>query len=239
MIQKIRAKDLVVTDDEIVDFIKNNDIRHLKLMAGFDYSAYLYLIYPDYKKELTLSRDWLNIRYRNYAISVRTPSMLRQYVGNNINIVRDKSSKERRLELFKIRPIDFEFEGLFNGFYKKIKTNIPYFTKSGHFVIPQKFANDNIGEAIDFSRISFDRVNNELIERGYIFCRLVSPTDKSGFTYPLSKRTNGHRTRQLVELQQKLEIYGKNMINFKYKTTTHDDDNHYDLIVFEEISFES
>jgi len=230
MLHKINARNIILKEEAIVDFIKTNNINHLKIMVGIDHDAYLCAFYPDDKKDIILGKDWINIIHVKNTVGFRTPRILRKYVGSDIDISRDRVED---FELFKIRPIKFSFENLINGSYKKPRLEVPYFTNSGNCVVPEKFVHNNIEDITECKRLSFN-TDEDLIERGYIYFNFTNSFDRSIMTYPLSRCNNGYRTRQLVDIDNKLKVYGKNLKNFKYHSIIRDDKNEYDCIIFQE-----
>lgn len=232
MIHKIKSRNIILKEESVLDFIRMNKVMHLKIMAGFDYEVYLKAIYPDDKRDLTLGKDWINIIYRNHAICFRTPRILRKYVGSDIDIIRSTGE----FEIFKIRPISFDFGDLLSEFFKKSRLDVPYFTTSGHCVIPDKFMQTNANSSTD-KRISFDKMGGDLIEKGYLVFRFTNLFDKNNMSYPLSKCNNGWRTRQLVEIDNKLKIYGKDIRHFQYRSIVKDEE--CDVVVFQEVIIES
>jgi len=230
MLHKINARNIILKEEAIVDFIKTNNINHLKIMIGIDNDAYLYASYPDDKKDIILGKDWINIIHIKNTVGFRTPRILRKYVGSDIDISRDCVED---FELFKIRPIKFSFEDLINGSYKRSKLEIPYFTNSGSCIVPEKFVFDNIEDIIEYKRLSFID-DEDLMEKGYVCFKFTNSFDKSVMTYPLSKCNNWYRTRQLIDINNKLKVYGKDLKNFKYHSIIRDDKNQYDCIIFQE-----
>jgi hypothetical protein len=194
--------------------------------------------FPDYNKELTLGKQWMKVTYGKRKIYVRTPSILKPYVGKNIKVYKDRAF-ESEFELFRVAPVDFEMKKIFYNKKRRASLDTPYFSKTSYCVIPRKYIREHSGVEIFSSRLSFNRTDALVLESGYIYCRIFLYENELGnLIYSLSKCTNGARAR-VNKLSEIVAEAGKDLINFQYEATVFDDNNKYNLIVFKEVRLES
>ncbi len=232
MIQKVKPKNLVINDIEITMFMISNSVNHIRFVVEENSDGYISAKFPDYENMLVIEKHWMKVHYGPRATSIRTPSFLKYYKGKDIEIYRDESDDD--FELFRIRPIKFWPESLLIGKYKRTKLNTPYFTRSNCLVITKDFIKENNNDLLLFSKISFDTVDQHIIDSGVIFARFVRGNHRNVLSYSLKDYGNNLRTTTLVKLMDMLHDSGKKITDFQYRGIVHDENRGYDLIAFEE-----
>jgi len=233
---EIRARSFIIQDNSVIEFMQKNHIKHIRFIADLNNGEACILVkFPDYSKELTFGKQWMKVIYGKRGVYVRTPSILKPYVGKNIRIYRDIIFGDQ-FELFRVVPVDFEIKGPFSS-NRRLSMNVPYFSKTAYCIIPRKYILEHVGIEIFSSKLSFNRTDALVIDSGYIFCRIfLNNPDNGMLIYTLSRCTNGVRAR-VKKLSEIVSEAGKDLSNFQYETTIHD--SGYDLIVFKEVELGS
>lgn len=234
MIHKIQAKNLIINDQKIIGFMRNNSIKHLKFRIEFDKDAYFSIEYPDYDNLMTLEKQWLKITYGPRKVYVRTPSILKGFAGKDLDIYQEEIFPVK-FEAFRAKPVDFSIEDTKGK--RGVGVNYPYFSSSGFLVIPDQYLrNNNFGNDILESRLSFNRTDGFLLNQGIMLCRITK--EKEDYSFPLRRYANGVCTRRLSSFSDLVIGYGKDMRNFIYNSTIDETKTGHKLIAFEEVELD-
>jgi hypothetical protein len=234
MIQKIKPKSFVIKDFGVVDFMRSEKISHIKFNINIDDGVYVSIEFPDNKKMITLGKNWFKVHYGLRTVSSRTPLFLLEHKGMDVDVYKDKSSKNK-FELLRIKPVGFEISNMESRSKKPVGSVLPYFSKSGYCFIPKRFLDNNFGDS-QGKALSFNRTNDFIVQEGFIFCRVTEEYEIGNMSYPINNYGNGFRTRILLKLHDLVSNNGKELKNFQYKDVVMDDELNYKLIIFEEVS---
>lgn len=234
MIQKIKAKSFSIQDPSVIDFMRTNQIHHLRFDINIDDGAYISAHYPDYNKLASIEKCWFKIHWGKRVVCVRNPSMFKDSIGKEVEVYKDNIFKKSR-ELFRIRPIGFNVISSFKERRRRVKINSPYFSNSGYCVIPRDYIVKKDLVDIFRSKLSFNRTNEYLVGRGLIFARITKDFEPGGLMYSLRECSNGVCTRFLKEVKKIVSEKGSKLKNFQYEDTMYDENYKYNLIIFKEI----
>ena len=237
MIQKIKSKNFCIQDPKIQEFMRLNEINHLKFVVDIENEIFISAKFPDYDNLLSFDKKWLKVHWGNRVVSVRTPAILKDHIGKNIDVYQEKIFNDKR-ELFRVKPVDFKLNNIFKKKCKRIKLNIPYFSKSGYCVIPIDYIRKKNINNIQICRLSFNRIDSNLINLGFIFARITKHKDIGFLSYPLKECSNGMMTRTLTKVLDIIYENGKKITDFQYLKTVYDKNYKYDLIVFKEVKID-
>ena len=237
MIQKLKVRNFCIQDNNIKEFMRINQVEHLKFNTVLDDEVYIIVEYPDYDNLLSFDKNWLNVNWGGRAVYVRIPSIFRDHIGQEVEVYQDNIFRKSH-EVFRIRPIGFDLVKGLKAKSRRIKINVPYFSKEGQCIIPKKYIRDNNLTRIFTSRLSFNRVDSYLVSQGFIFARVTRERDVGGLSYPLMECSNGVRTRKINGVLDILCEHGKKIRNFQFLKTVYDKTYEYDLIVFKEVKLD-
>lgn len=167
-------------------------------------------------------------RYKKEFLKFRTPSLLRRFIGKNINVYKDYLSDDPD-EIFRIEPIDFNI--IEHSANERLKN--PVLTKTGICIIPAYYVNSYLDERISGMRINFNETSLQILEQG---AAAAYVTDKdTRLSYPLYKYEHGLKTRTMESLNEFFNEAGKQLCLFKYQRTIFYDGYHkFGTIIFEE-----
>jgi len=236
MIHRIQAKNFVIKDQAIIGSMRDRGIKHLKFRMELNKEAYFSIEYPDYDNLITLEKQWLKLIYGPRKVYIRTPSILKEFVGKDLDIYRDEVFPVS-LEAFRAKPIGFSIEPLSRKGKRGVGMNYPYFSSSGFFVIPDQYIRDHgFGNDILGSRLSFNRTDGFLVEKGILLCRITK--EREDYSFPLRRYTNGVCTRKIFAFEKLIVSYGKSIDNFIYNSTIDEKKTGHKLIAFEEVDLD-
>ena len=237
MIQKLKVRSFCIRDSCIEEFMRINQVEHLRFNIILEDEEYISVEYPDYDNLLSFDKTWLKVHWGGRVVYVRNPSIFRDHIGKEVEIYQDKIFR-KSYEVFRIKPIGFRFTKNLKPKSKRVKINVPYFTKSGQCVIPKKYIVDNNLVKILSSRLSFNRIDSYLVSRGFIFARVTKSRDIGRLSYPLMECSNGVRTRKINGVLDVIDENGKDLKNFQFFKTVYDKNYKYNLIVFKEVNID-
>ena len=234
MIQKIRSRNFPIQNSSVIDFMRINQIEHLRFDINLEDDMYISVQYPDYNNLLSFEKSWFKIHWGKRAVSIRNPSIFKDHIGKEVEIYKEKIFT-KNYELFRIRPIGFDIINDIKLRKRRIKINIPYFSKSGYCVIPKEYIKKNNLVKIFRSKLSFNRIDSHLVSTGFIFARITKERELGNLSYPLRECSNGFCTRSLNGVLDIVFENGKKITDFQYIDTTYDEKYDYDLIIFKEV----
>lgn len=232
--QVITHKSFVISDDKIINYMRNNGVRHIGFYPIYeDGEAFISVKFPDYKNQLVFGKEWLQVIYGKKKVYVRTPEFLKPHIGKSIEVYRDEVFASE-FEIFKIKMIGFKiYHKNFPDNIRKIKMNVPYFSNNGCCVIPKQFIREQFETKILGYMISFNRTTESEIDGGHIYSRIMKHRDRDGIlVFRLSEHSNGVRAKA-GRLFDFVSSCGKDILNFKYKCMI--EIENYSMIVFEEV----
>lgn len=235
----IKSRTFEIEDEGIIDFLRRNNVDHLRFIASIDGEFVLIVKYPDYANEPVLGRQWMKISYGKKKVSIRTPSFLKPFIGKSVNVYIDDTYKED-FEAFRLTPVDFDLSKKVFGKKRKVVSTMPYFSGSGYCIIPKRYISEYVGSNIFSSRISFERTDSSTLDDGKILARIFihDESERSRYVYSLSECVNGARA-WIGGLSNMAQEFGKDLNKFKYKQTMFDSEKECNIIVFEEVEIES
>jgi len=237
MIQKIRTRNFYIQNSDVIDFMRINQVQHLRFDVNIDDGVYVSVSYPDYNNLLSFEKRWFNIHWGKRTICVRNPSIFKDCIGKEVDVYSDKIFRKKN-ELFRIKPIGFNIMSNIKIKKKRVKINVPYFSKSGYCILPKEYIiKRNITDAL-ISKLSFNRIDGHLVNCGFIFARITKEFEPGGLSYPLRECSNGACTRPLKRVVDIVSENGKKITDFQYKNTLYDDNYNYDLIIFKEVKLD-
>jgi len=232
MKHEIKQRTLTIKNQSVVERIISEDINHLKLEMIADNGICVVVKYPDYKKELTFGKHWINIYKARPGIQIRTPRILRPYSGKCFDLFEEKIHPEER-ELFRMRPIGFEMDVKIKDKEKEI-ISAPYFSKTGFCVFPKKYVKKFVGYNVTGSNLSFHKTGITHIEEGILLARITKEFEYGNLSFPLYPYGKKFRTRPMSSLIRFITDQGKALSGFYYEKTFYSEKSKCNLIIFRE-----
>lgn len=234
MIQKIQTKNFIINDIFIIDFLRSKGIEHLRFSVAFDDITYLSVQFPNYNELMVLGKNWFKINYGRRKVYIRTPSFLRKYAGKEVDVYKENEEFSDKFEAFRVRPIGFSPYKFKEKNKIRIPVNFPYFSSSEYLVVTKNYILEHSISNINNLMASFNRTDSNLIQSGFIFCRLIHNPDIGNLIFPLGRYSNGLRTSKLHKIINLLSLEGKQLNNYYYLTTITDKESNHEIIIFKE-----
>lgn len=233
LISTVKAKNIYV-DDDVDDFLKSKNIEILKFIIHIVDEPVIIALYNDNNSFSKSSKSLSKVYRTSKSTYIRTPYILRKFVGEEIMVYQENESFRKEFEAFRIKPIGFSLLKS-NVNKRRIKNIDPYITKSGQMILTKEYIDKKKIKNMNELRLSFSRTDVNLINKGYIFFTMIDHYERGGSSYPMYKRVNKFRTHTLRRLQKFLSTCGKDLSNFFYLKTVRDKNYNEDVIVFKEI----
>jgi len=234
----IKAKNITIRDEEILNRLKKLKIEFIHLVAHKEENGSVCIIAKQPENdELTIPTWYYKISISNNSASIRTPNFLKKYLRKTVYCYIERLFKEKN-ELFRMQAVNFMLDINSKKDRRTAIDKFPYFTKNGEFVIPQYYLNKNLKHQFCKMKVSMSRTNKNILNQNFIFVFLIKLKDshliKDNNLFGFRKFSNGIRTKKLTFFIEYLKKNNKTLNNYRYITTVPYNNYPYGLIVFEE-----
>lgn len=205
-----------IKDPAIINHIYNRGITSVSCSVVNDENGKYFVIKSSNEK-----RAIKLVSYKKMMYKIRTPACMIPFSGKTIKVIKSIFAEDPE-EVFRIEPIDFSIAS----------SKLPYFT-SRNFVVPNDYANLNLDERAEVSRVSFNETTISMIEEGNLYVYFTE--DKTPMSYPLHKSGKTLRSSDLTQVMSIMDGCNKKLENFEYSSTMPKDQFHkYGTMIFKE-----
>jgi hypothetical protein len=229
----IKPRNLVIDNPEIASFLISNKINHLCFVPSLGGDDSIVAKYPDYANEISFGRKWFKVHLGPRKVSVRTPNFLLPYEEKEVEFFIERDVTEK-FEAFRMKTVGFLPEGMFSRKRIIIRDDVPYITKTGRIVLPKEYIAEYKLRGYPSARIFADRTNDQVVKSGMIWLVLDTSMRSGPSAYALKNFGYALRTKRVDYLTGLVEMLGKKIYNFRYRTTVRDETLNQDVIVFKE-----
>jgi len=215
-----------IHDYDIVNRILDG-VEYVSLNYYIDQDGSYLIIVKKHNNEM-LSKSWIRLHYGYVGWYIRTPVILKQFVGKKVEYYIETSSPLEN-EIFRIKPIDFKFME-----NKKVKKRnvVPYILDSGIFVLPMEYVKKHVGSHILSCKLSFNNNTALTISCGTIYCHITR--ERGGFSSKLRIYKDKICTGRMNKIVNLIDVHAKKLSDFIYEETIARDYTDYGIIVFKE-----
>lgn len=234
----IQSKNIVIRDREILRNIKDNKIEYLHFYTHKEGGGSLSIIAKEPpKSDMTVSKWYHKISVRDDYALVQNPKFMKRYIGKNICYYIERLFPEDD-EVFRIQAVNFVIETARQKEKRTSIKQVPYFTKSGEFIVPQYYLNQKLNHKFVRMKVSTNRTTPVVLNENLLLIFLIKATQASlgcgKNLYGFRAFPNGIRTKRLKFFTDHLHNHGKDLGNYKYTTTIPYQNCPYGIMVFEE-----
>jgi hypothetical protein len=222
-----------IISDPLISFnIKKFDIKYIRFFYDYDLDGKIVLIakIPE-KDRVSLDKSYFKINIKK-SIYIRLPSILKPYIGKTVQY-RHEEMFNLDGELFRIRPVDFEFDVDMRSKILIINKD-PYFTKQNQLVLPKSFISKNFNNLIFSLKTCFLKNTNNVIEDGHLLVDIVKNPKVNSLSFFLIKSKLGASTKKMNRIKKILDNHGKVLSDFKFISLIQNEKNDYGTLVFKE-----